>query len=415
MQFRRKDFLAEQMKHWIAGRESGLLRLCLEPNRPMSPEELSAWFGSDRDALKAMLTEGWLFQTTRLGGGRTLFFIPDDLREKIARRLVSDLLANVRMSATGPLVYAEETDMLLTDLDSFLQYASNHALTLTQDGALYKRHLEKIVALMQVQEELLGGGWRFGYGRRFHDYPDRFAFIYDFAYAEGLVAEPADAVLRVEPVWDEWNQMGRLKRQRKMVSFYLSHYRRAIRRLPVIVQLLAQTKVWVNSSDMFTAIDGLINEYYYDTKENVWQVRILKMLRHLGIVRVGTDEFGEEWFQITKLGQQLLAQDVSEQMMPERAKTQVLIVQPNFDIVITQDAPQITAELALFADLRQSGALRIYRLSTSSASRALEAGKTPEDMLAFLARHSQTPIPGNVERTILSWQPPTPQEDTIPS
>jgi hypothetical protein len=415
MQFRQKDFLEVQLQKWTEGREIGHLRLCLEPNRPVSPEELAGWFQSDKSTLAEMLEEGWLFQTTRLGGGRTLYCVPDDLRDKLSRIVIHRFLGDVRTSSEGPLVYAEEQDMLLGDLDSFLQYTANHEVTLTQDGAMYKRFLEKTLGLMQVDEEPLSGGWRFGYGRRFHDYPDRFALIYDFAYSEHLVAETSNGLLSVGEEWDNWNQSSQLERHRKLASFYIFVYRRAIRRLPVIARLLTHTRDWIHVNDMFGAIDGLLSEYYYDTKENVWHVRILKMLRHLGIIRMGTDEFGEPWFQITKLGQQLLAQDVSDSAAPEGAGQQILIVQPNFDIVVTQDAPQITAELALFTDLKQSGALRIYRLSPSSAERAILAGTSGSDILKFLVRHAQTQVPGNVERTIQSWDHNRTQQDSISS
>jgi hypothetical protein len=407
LSFRNPRFLRRHLAEWRRGREFPLLRLCLAADRPLTGEEVRGLFASSGsgDILEEATNEGWLFATTRIDG-RRLFVLPSELKRTMQDELVESVLAPVERTPEGPIVFAEEGYALSHDLDIFLEYVDHHAVLLTQDGAMYKRNLLQILELLEIPEAPLAGGWRFGYGRRFHDYPDRFALIYDFAYHAHYIEESTDGYLRIGPERERWLQMGALDRQQALLRFYLSLYRRPISRLPLLTQLIGRAQPhWILSESMFQALDPLINEYYYDTKQQVWETRVVKMLTHLGILRSGNDDLGRRWFQITKLGQELLTPDAipeSENRVGDEQR--VLIVQPNFEILVTADNPRLTAVLAAFADLKQGGALRIYRMTRSSLERAAKEGDSLSSWLSFLAKHSQTPIPGNVERTLREWE-----------
>ncbi|GMA48699.1 hypothetical protein GCM10025857_00560 [Alicyclobacillus contaminans] len=247
--------------------------------------------------------------------------------------------------------------------------------------------------------------------------------MYDYSYHTDLVSEDADGFLRLSEGVQAWMTQSAKERQRALVRFYLSLYRRPIQRLPQIALLLAHTAHrWTASEAMFAALSDFVQPYYYDSPEQIWQIRILKMFRHLGLIRIGDDENGQTWFQITELGQQLLTPDAlpgSQEQTAERQR--ILIVQPNFEIVVTADQPTVTANLSLFAELRQAGVLRIYRMTEESIRKGVAAGRSLQQWLTFLHNHSQTPVPGNVERTIEEWDrlwaasPDNPEEDTLTS
>ena len=203
-----------------------------------------------------------------------------------------------------------------------------------------------------------------------------------------------------------WYQTNEADRQRGLIRFYLSLYRRPIPRLPLLVQLLAAVSdQWVLSRSMLHAVSSLVQDYYYDKVEQIWQKRILNMLMHLGILRTGYDENQELWFQITKLGQQLLTQEALPATHEESREAQrILIVQPNFEIVVTADQPLVTAELAVFTELKQAGAVRVYRLTEETAMRALSSGASVSEWIDFIDKHAQTAMPGNVERTLREWE-----------
>ncbi|MCL6453815.1 MAG: helicase-associated domain-containing protein [Alicyclobacillus sp.] len=404
--FKRRTFLEEQLPRWREGVETVVLRLSLEARNVFSAEEVDAMFshlGGDRVA--RAVREGWLFPSTR-ASGRLQYVIPKELQEAMRQHAVSVVFSQVRSADDGPYVFRDEAEALSRDADVFLQYVRHHDVQLTADGSMYKRHLTRLLDLLEVPEQPLEPGWRFGYGRRFYDYPDRFALIYDHAYARQLIEEGDDGILRCTDEAAVWLDKPVHEKQRSFVSYYVSAYRRPIPRLPQVVRLLAYAPkgVWMEAESMFEAYGNLINAYYYDTREAVWQQRILKMLRHLGILRVGEDEMNQTWFQTTNLGQQLLTPDNLQPASEDLRETRrVLIVQPNFDVFVTADQPRVTAELAAFADLRQSGVLQTYRLSRDSVARGLASGRSIDEWLTFLHTHAQAPVPGNVERMLKEW------------
>lgn len=406
--FRNRQFLAQLIPKWRQGREQMLLRLCLDNRTLFSLDDLNAAVvggGCPESTVETAVEEGWLFPTTRFSG-RLMYCIPDELHEVLRRSMVEQFTAEIDTSEEGPLTYQEEGYALSRDLDVLLDYAMHHAVRLTTDGSMYKRNLMQVLELFEVTEEPLTGGWRFGYGRRFHDYPDRLALVYDYAHHNRLLDELPEGTLAVEETVEHWKALSLLERQRALVRFYLLTYRRPIPRLPQIVQLIAQVSdQWVRADSMMRALAGLVNDYYYDSREQVWQVRILKMLTHLGLIRRGVDDSEHEWFQITQLGQQLLTPEAlpaSEE--DEASRRRILVVQPNFEIVATADQPFVTAELAVFTELRQSGAIRVYRITQDSVTQGLATGRSVTNWLEFVQNHAQTPIPGNVERTLAQWQ-----------
>ncbi|MDQ0188554.1 helicase-associated domain-containing protein [Alicyclobacillus cycloheptanicus] len=406
--FRNKEFLAEHIQEWREGRERVMLRLCLDSRNVFSTEDLSGALsaaGCPEGTLDMALSEGWLYPTTRYAG-RLMYCMPKELQAALRRAMIAEFASRLETSEEGPLTYQEEDYALSRDLDVFLEYVLHHDVRLTVDGSLYKRNLTQILELLEVPEEPLQGGWRFGYGRRFHDYPDRFALLYDYAYHNRLIDELEEGTLVVTPEADRWRNMSRTERQRALVRFYITLYRRPITRLPQIVQLVAHVSTaWVRSDVMLSALDAFVNDYYYDSKEQVWSTRILKMLTHLGVIRLGKDEHSVEWFQITKLGQQLLTPEaLPEAEDGDTDRRRILIVQPNFEIVATADQPFVTSELALFTELRQTGAVRVYRITEERVQKGLMAGRSVMAWLDFVQNHAQTPVPGNVERTLQEWE-----------
>ncbi|OFW77216.1 MAG: hypothetical protein A2201_06115 [Alicyclobacillus sp. RIFOXYA1_FULL_53_8] len=406
--FRSSSFLEEQLPRWQARKENAVLRLILEPREWISNEELVGIFQATEGGetnIERAIEEGWLFPTTRLTG-RTMYCIPVDLRERLRHKLVRQFTTRLETAEEGPLTFHEEGLAMIRDLDVFLEYVKHHEVKLTNDGSMYKKNLQQILELLEVGETPLQSSWRFGYGRRFHEYPDRFALLYDYAYQQRYIEEPENGFLRLTEASEKVTQVSALERQRSLIRFYLSLYRRPIPRLALVVQLLALvTEKWVLSRTMLSALESLVHEYYYDKVEQIWETRILGMMMHLGLIRTGTDENEQLWFQITKLGQQLLTQEALPAVTEESREAQrILIVQPNFEIVVTADQPLVTAELAALTELKQAGAVRVYRLTEETVLRGLSSGTSVSDWIEFIDKHSQTSMPGNVERTLREWE-----------
>ncbi|GAA0684732.1 helicase-associated domain-containing protein [Kitasatospora atroaurantiaca] len=71
-----------------------------------------------------------------------------------------------------------------------------------------------------------------------------------------------------------------------------------------------------------------------------------------------------------------------------------VILQP--DLTAIAPGPLLTPlsqALALCADIESKGGATVYRFTTDSVRRALDAGRTAADLHAFLGQHSRTPVP----------------------
>ncbi|GAA2140189.1 helicase-associated domain-containing protein [Kitasatospora kazusensis] len=71
-----------------------------------------------------------------------------------------------------------------------------------------------------------------------------------------------------------------------------------------------------------------------------------------------------------------------------------VILQP--DLTAIAPGPLLTPvaqALALCADVESKGGATVYRFTTESVRRALDAGRTAADLHAFLEKHSRTPVP----------------------
>ncbi len=70
------------------------------------------------------------------------------------------------------------------------------------------------------------------------------------------------------------------------------------------------------------------------------------------------------------------------------------VVQPDLTVVVPgPPSSSMGGELALLADVESTGGASVYRITDRSVRRALDAGRTGEQLAAFVMAHSRTPIP----------------------
>ena len=83
------------------------------------------------------------------------------------------------------------------------------------------------------------------------------------------------------------------------------------------------------------------------------------------------------------------------------APVRELLVQPDGSLVAPGPLERdLAAEVALLADVESSGAATVYRVTERSLRRALDAGRTPEQVLDVLRTHSRTPVPQSLEFSV---------------
>lgn len=346
------------------------------------------------DLFHRLLKDGWIYQIGR--ATNQSYYVPEDLRQRI----------RAQGSAESPVVYRDEGLALVRDTQTFLDYASQHVCKLTQEGVLYKRHLTAILQLLEIEEQPLPSGWRFGYGRRFHDYPDRFALIYDFCYDQQLVFEDVGALVVCSERMKEWLRKEEKERLRELFLYWQQNYRSAIPTLPLILQKLGNIlqSGWVFADSIKPILWPHVPEYYYDSKEQILEKRICGMLVHLGLLCHGKMADDRSVLRLSELGKELIVQKgkaMHSAAMPRFS----LIVQPNFLIlVLTEEREDWEEELEQWTEAETYGAKRAYRLTKRSMYRAFQEGWTAKTVLAFLRKHSGSLLPANVIHQIQQWE-----------
>ncbi|TXK81426.1 hypothetical protein [Paenibacillus sp. N3.4] len=267
-------------------------------------EDKSDW--NPREMIIKFKQLGWLFngysQQTKY-----LFHVPQDLKNRFSDVLTSQFKQALKLT-DEPNVYRDEQMLIVEDIFHFLTYISHHdEIPLTADGAMYKRQLQQIIDRLSVQEEMVPRGvWRFGYGRMFKEYPNRFSFIYDYCYYHQYIREQAQTLHLTEE-----GKTRLLERKKENLAdvyrFWLRLYKNPIPNVQSIAQWIERLGGnWVTAGSLGGVLCQLVKPFYYDTSESIVEQRILQMMMHLGLIRIGEDQEEGSVIQVTKLGKKVI-------------------------------------------------------------------------------------------------------------
>lgn len=287
--------------------------LLFDGRKQFSLEELIACAGQSRftddaesrenprDMISKYKKQGWLFQG-RTHNTRYLFEVPEDLKSKFREALERQFKSEVVKITGEPTMYREEPELMASDLFLLLQYVQHHDIQLNNEGVMYRRNQLQIMEKLHVSEPLVGKGWRFGYGRRFKDYPSRLALLYDFAYHKKLITENKDKLLLTTAGHSYLNEDKR-DGMIQFVSFWLRLYKGPIPNLFSLIFWCERcSKEWVTVTSLYEVIEPLIKPFYYDTPASIFDERLLRMMLHLGMIRMGENEQGVRFVQSTPFG-----------------------------------------------------------------------------------------------------------------
>ena len=264
------------------------------------PDE--AW--NPRDMIVRFKHKGWLFNG-HSPQTKYLLQFPQDLKKRFAE-VLADRFQNELEHVEEPAAYRDEQTFIVDDISHFLHHLYHNEMFLTADGSIHKRHLQLLLDRMAVKEELPKGGWRFGYGRKFKELPNRFSLIYDYCYDQRLIQETDGRLVLTEKGQSAVLE-GRKEHPAQIYRYWLKLYKVPVPNIQTIVlwiEMLARD--WVTVDSLGRALCKLIRPYYYDTPESIFEQRILQMMMHLGLVRIGEDERHGRSVRMTKLGRDVI-------------------------------------------------------------------------------------------------------------
>jgi hypothetical protein len=265
--------------------------------------ENDAW--NPREMITKFKKLGWLFngysQQTKY-----LFQVPLDLKRRFSDVLTRRFQESIQTSEE-PGVYRDEQMLIVDDIMQFLQYVYQQEIQLNADQYMYKRQQQQILERMSVREDLVGkGAWRFGYGRMFKEYPNRFSMIYDYCFFHHLISEHNQSLVLTDAGKLRVTE-GRKEKLDQVYKFWLKLYKGPIPNIQSLVQWVDRlAKPWVTVASMGEVLCELIRPFYYDTSESIYEQRILQMMMHLGLLRIGEDVENGRVMQMTKLGSSII-------------------------------------------------------------------------------------------------------------
>ncbi|MHA6483908.1 hypothetical protein ACX1C1_18620 [Paenibacillus sp. strain BS8-2] len=256
---------------------------------------------SPRDVIARFKHQGWLFNGFS-GPNRYLFQVPRDLktrfRDTLKRRFAQEL-----MYTDDPSIYRDEQDLMKDDVKNLLHFVYHNEIQLSADGSMYKRSLQQLLERMSVQEEMPGkGSWRFGYGRHFNVYPDRFSFLYDFCCNTGYISE-TQTFLALTDKGVERLKASPPQELEAMFAYWLKLYKGPVVNLLSLVHWLhALAEDWVTTASLKQVLYPFVKPYYYDEADAILETRIMTMMIHLGLLRIGEHSEHGPVVRMTKAG-----------------------------------------------------------------------------------------------------------------
>jgi len=255
-----------------------------------------------RELITRFKHRGWLFnghsQQTKY-----LFRVPEDLKRRFGETLGAHFSKKLIYLPRPPQVYRDEQLLLAGDLTVFLRSLGEQAMPLNAEGFLYKRQLAQLLEAMSVTEEPVGKtAWRFGYGRKYKEYPARFSFLYDYCYFNGWLDENGNQ-LSLTSAGEARAEDNRKEDPAALYTFWLRLYKGPVPNLLSLSYWINKlSKSWVAAQSLQSVLSTLIKPYYYDTPESILESRVLPMMMHLGLLRLGADEEYGTVLQMTRLG-----------------------------------------------------------------------------------------------------------------
>jgi hypothetical protein len=420
--------VAVMQREWGAVREPGSFehaRAYLQALRgPATPTE-------------RLYSMGFLFRSHEQRGA--IYRIPNDLRALLPAVPPRDRCLRVTPSPPPFSIVSAAPGSAENLIVALLTLAYNGEIKALDDGALNKPSLVKLARQLAEQPDLRAI-------RREADWP-LVAVLRTMALEAGLLRRASSGELRPTAAALDWLQAPQPQRVERLLNGWCGSAlddltllcglrwkggapytlnRNATRR--GLNQLLATLPVgeWLSIAEISAAIrrvepdfqrrDGRYDTWLlYDEQDRLvstwedWELVEGALIRAviggplhwLGLFDCGSNAAKNcEFARMTPLGAHLLADAPAPPMPPDVP----LIVQSTFEVICPPGASLYARfQLGRVAELQQSGAVAIYRLTRRALLAAAERGITAQEILRFLEEQSHGALPPSVAYTLLEW------------
>ncbi|MFX3633469.1 MAG: hypothetical protein ACE3L7_24270 [Candidatus Pristimantibacillus sp.] len=259
-----------------------------------------------REMIARFKHQGWLFNGLS-GPNRYLFQVPNDLRTRFRTTLKRKFAAELHYT-DEPHMYRDEQQLLQDDIYQLLHFVYHNEIQLAADGSMYKRFSQQILERLAVREELPGKGeWRFGYGRHFHHYPNRMSLLFDYCSYMKYFSEN-NLVLSLTTSGQERLSAKPGNELELLYKFWLKLYKGPISNVLALSHWMnSLAEQWVTVESLRTVLIPLIKPFYYDNANMVFEQRLIGMMVHLGLLRLGEHQVHGPVVRMTKAGRAVIS------------------------------------------------------------------------------------------------------------
>lgn len=261
---------------------------------------------SPREMIAAFKHRGWFFNGYS-SSNKYLFHVPQDMKRRFQKIMLHSFAEKLEY-CNEPEAYRDEQLLFEEDTTIFLRYAQQNDIQLSADGSMYKRWLTAILDRLNVGEQPPPKGeWRFGYGRHFSQYPNRFSLLYDFCRFSGYIVEQSNERLLVTPAGEARLLAKKEQEISRLYQYWLKQYKLPIPNLEAIANWLAELcGRWVTIASIEQILLPYIKPYFYDSAQSILEQRVIAMLLHLGLLRVGEHAAAGKVIRITPIGKAVI-------------------------------------------------------------------------------------------------------------
>ncbi|MCT8138906.1 hypothetical protein H1D32_15015 [Anaerobacillus sp. CMMVII] len=261
-----------------------VLALCYDQKLFLSKEELYGLTPSldtitFQKVIEELTANGFLFCYVNRN-----YLIPSQIKKQLVRSIHLKI-EDYRLVLPATALDAEIS--IVNDLFVFIDYVQEKPLSLTKTGVIYKKDFQSMMNHFRYKETLPNEQWRFGYGRRFSQYPDRFSLLYDFCFENGWLLEK-EGVLTVQPCVEDLYDMRLPQLMKSIITYWQKLYRRPFPTVRLLYQILLDSLTEgeaLEEEPLISFLTPFVNEYYFDNKEDIITKRFFYMLEYMDVIK----------------------------------------------------------------------------------------------------------------------------------
>ncbi|WP_152392302.1 helicase-associated domain-containing protein [Paenibacillus guangzhouensis] len=353
-----------------------------------------------------------LIYAVRKAWGDQLFFIPTDLYAPLQHLRLPLELQPVHVNPSDLTMTHEAGRGLAYELFYMLATIAKNGAPLTAKGTLHKNHIQKMLTSLQITvRDLVPLQLQYPHPDTL---PSSIALVLDCGFRFGLLRKTPEAYELEHDKLFLWLSQPQITMQQRLWQLWLTVQPFPERWIQQCMVAMACASYELDAWYTVSSFSGWIERHRIDAKKYSSRQEIedliqdwLAVLCAFGWAELSTAHDGERLFRYT-LPSGLERIPYADYELQDEYKPLMdgkFYVQPDLEIIVPPDVSFLTRwELECCADLIRSDQVAVYRLTKDSYMRAVDQGRSVQDLIDFLGQKSLSGLPESVRATLEHWR-----------